>query len=175
MFFTCVIGLLLTKLGLLSFTGRISALAVFSVRTSRVLSLETTGGTCTQGNIAGSYSTNLCFIFQTITFLYLLKTRWRHVADLAELTREHLFRKIMSWRWSKMPLKEIKHFLCLGQICARNKCCTRGQTGKYLCPQQCPRLSPPDNVYIHLTSLRKVLTELKKTIFFARTVKKIHI
>ena len=31
-----------------------------------------------------------------------------------------------------------KHFLCPGhKICVRNKCCTRGQTGKHLCRQQC--------------------------------------
>ena len=33
-----------------------------------------------------------------------------------------------------------KHFLCPGhKICVRNKCYTRGQTGKHLCRQQCVR------------------------------------
>ena len=31
-------------------------------------------------------------------------------------------------------------FLCPGhKICVRNKCCSRGQTGKHLCRQQCVR------------------------------------
>ena len=35
-----------------------------------------------------------------------------------------------------------KHFLCPGhKICVRNKCCARGQTGKYLCRQQSVRNS----------------------------------
>ena len=33
-----------------------------------------------------------------------------------------------------------KHLLCPGhKICVHNKCCARGQTGKYLCRQQCVR------------------------------------
>ena len=33
--------------------------------------------------------------------------------------------------------KNQKHFLCLGhKICVRKKCCTHGQTGKHLCPQE---------------------------------------
>ena len=39
-----------------------------------------------------------------------------------------------------------KHFLCPGHnICVRNKCCARGQTGKHLCP----RLPGPLNLFIN--------------------------
>ena len=37
-----------------------------------------------------------------------------------------------------MFLNKIRNILCPGhKICVRNKCCSRGQTRKQLCPQQC--------------------------------------
>ena len=40
----------------------------------------------------------------------------------------------------KMFLNKISNIFCPGhKICVRNKCCTRGQTGKHLCRQQCVR------------------------------------
>ena len=58
-----------------------------------------------------------------------------------------------------------KHFLCPGQkICVRNKCCTRGQTGKHLCRQQCVLVCQ----YIPLGSLRSdyATTLIKNDLIF---------
>ena len=61
----------------------------------------------------------------------------------------HIFTHDVSWaaqtgkhllRTQSVSEQNQKHFLCPGhKICVRNKCCARGQTGKYLCRQQSVR------------------------------------
>ena len=55
-----------------------------------------------------------------------------HDVSWAEQTGKHLLRT------QNVSEQNQKHFLCPGhKICVRNKCCTRRQTGKHLCRQQC--------------------------------------
>ena len=54
-----------------------------------------------------------------------------HDVSLREQNAKHLLRT------QNVSEQNHKHFLCPQKICVRNKCCARGQTGNYLCRQQC--------------------------------------
>ena len=67
--------------------------------------------------------------------------------DILFWTRSHIVAHDVSWaaqtgkhllRTQNVSEQNQKQFLCPGhKICARNKCCARGQTGKHLCRRQC--------------------------------------
>ena len=57
-----------------------------------------------------------------------------------------------------------KHFLCHPghNICVRNKCCARGQTGKHLCGQQCVRNNVSSFARALIVTYRNMHTNYKK-------------
>ena len=71
------------------------------------------------------------------------------ITGLGPGKRGHIFAHDVSWaaqtgkhllRTQNVSEQHQKHFLCPGhKICVHNKRCTRGQTGKHLCRQQCVR------------------------------------
>ena len=65
--------------------------------------------------------------------------KWRLDLNNSTYTSKALVNEDTLLRTQNVSEQNQKHFLCPGhKICVRNKC-TRGQTGKHLCRQQCVR------------------------------------
>ena len=97
---------------------------------------------------------------------YILRYNWI-VNQTTNHKRAHVIFEFSNALWAAQTKKHLlrtqnvseqnqKHFLCPElKICARHKCCARGQRGKHLCRQQCVR----NNVSSFARAFTLVLTD----------------